>query len=208
MNINYKFKWKYNPNSIRLENWNYGWNGYYYVTICTKNRENYFWKILENKVLLNDIWKIVKKFWLEIPNHFDNVKLDEFIIMPNHIHWIIIIDNSLKNRKNIVDENNIVDNNIVETRQCLVSTGNTENTKYTESQKRFQNQWKKTLSSIIGSFKSVCTKTINKKQNKIFFAWQPRFYEHIIRNEKSLNKIREYIINNPLNWENDDNFKK
>ena len=124
METNFKFKWKYNPNSIRLENWNYGWDWYYYVTICTKNRENYFWKILEDKIFLNNLWKIAERFWKEIPKHFDNVRLDNYIIMPNHIHWIIIIDN----------------NNTVETRQCLVSTVLDQRK---ESEKRFQNQWKK-----------------------------------------------------------------
>jgi len=59
------------------------------------------------------------------------------------------------------------------------------------------------LSTVIRSYKSICTKTINKIQNNINFQWQLRFYDHIIRNEKSLNKIRNYIINNPLNWDND-----
>ena len=172
-----KYKWKYNSKSIRLQNWDYSWDWYYFVTICTKNRENYFWKIIDWKMILSDLGKIIQKFYLEIPNHFDNVKLDEYVIMPNYIHWIIIIDNNNTNN--------------VETRQW---------------KNRFQNQWKKTLSSIIWSFKSICTKTINKIQNKIFFARQSGFYEHIIRDEKSLNNIRKYIIENPLNWEKDKNF--
>ena len=157
MNIENKYKWKYNPKSIRLQNWDYSWDWYYFVTICTKNRENYFWKIIDWKMILSDLGKIIQKFYLEIPNHFDNVKLDEYIIMPNHIHWIIIIDNN--NTNNVETRQCIIP---VETRYCLVSTGKNI------WKNRFQNQWKKTLSSIIWSFKSICTKTINKMQNKVF----------------------------------------
>ncbi len=204
MQIEHKYKWKYNSNSTRLQNWDYSWDWYYFITICTKDRENYFWEIIDWKMKLWDFWKIIEKFYLEIPNHFDNVKLDEYVIMPNHIHWIIIIDNKMNNKNNV---NNVNGVNGVETRHCLVSTGKIWN-KENIWKNRFQNQWKKTLSSIIWSFKSICTKTINKIQNKTFFAWQPRFYEHIIRDDESLNNIRKYIIENPLNWENDENFKK
>ena len=67
-----------------------------------------------------------------------------------------------------------------------------------------ENQGRETISSIVGSFKSICTKTINRMQDEIFFVWQPRFYDHIIRNETSLNSIREYIRDNPLKWDLDE----
>jgi REP element-mobilizing transposase RayT len=102
--------------------------------------------------------------------------------MPNHVHGVLVIDKKIKYIP------------LVETRQCLVSTNC--DTKVN----RFQNQGKQTISSIIGSFKSICTKKINKIQNQTFFGWQPRFYDHIIRNEKSLNAIRQYIRDNPINW--------
>jgi len=180
----YKYKGIYNPNSNRLQNYDYGSNWWYFITICTKNRENYFGEIIDGKIILNDFWKIAERFWLEIPKHFSFVVLDEFVIMPNHIHGIIIIDKQI----------------IVETRQCLVST---ETETEIKTNNRFQNQWKWTISSIIGSFKSICTKTINKSQNKIFFAWQPNYYDRIIRNEDELQRIRKYIIENPLKWELD-----
>ncbi len=136
---------------------------------------------------------------MEIPNHFQNVRLDEFIIMPNHIHGIIVIDEV---------EREISAN--VETRQCLISTVEADEN---IGKNRFQNQGKNTISAIIGSFKSICTKTINKnfkiknKDHKINFAWQPRFYDRIIRNEKELLNIRNYIIYNFQKWEEDENFK-
>ena len=178
MQPEYKYKGIYNPKSNRLQNYDYSSNWGYFITICTKNRENYFGEIIDGKIILNDFWKIAEKFWLEIPKHFPFVVLDEFVIMPNHIHGIIIIDKQI----------------IVETRQCLVST---------ERNNRFQNQWKWSISSIIWSFKSICTKTINKSQNKIFFAWQANYYDRIIRNEDELQRIRKYIIENPLKWELD-----
>lgn len=78
--------------SIRLKEYDYSAIGYYYVTICTRTREELFGHIENNCMILNGIGKIVKNTWLEIPNHFSNVKLDEYIVMPNHIHGIIIID--------------------------------------------------------------------------------------------------------------------
>jgi len=211
-----KFKNKYRTESTRLQYWDYSSPGYYFITICTKNRINYFGEIENGRMNRNKIGDFAQKFWLEIPNHFFNVTLNEFIIMPNHIHGIVVINNN---------------KTLVETRHCLVSTNvnnnnnnnnnnNTTNHNITNTairiytaatngtdigKNRFQNQGKKTISSIIGSYKSICTKTINKNQNHFHFAWQPRFYEHIIRNEESLDRIKHYIVNNPENWYSDRN---
>lgn len=86
-----KFKNKYKISSIRLKNYDYSQNGFYYITICTKNKVFYFGKIINNKMVLNKYGQIVKKCWLEIPNHFPFIKLDQFIIMSNHLHGILII---------------------------------------------------------------------------------------------------------------------
>ena len=175
-----RFRGKYRIEIARLKNWDYGSSGYYFVTICVKNGECVFGNVDDNKMILSEIGKIAEKFWLEIPAHFPFVKLDEFIIMPNHIHGIIIIDN----HRDVA---------------CNVST-TTSNNKIMSiiSPKRGS------LSTVIRSYKSNCTKTINKTQNNIYFQWQLRFYDHIIRDEKSLNSIRNYIINNPLNWDKDE----
>lgn len=77
--------------SYRLKNYNYSSNGYYFITICLKNRTNYFGKIKNEKMILNKLGEIVKKYWMEIPKHFKHVYLDEFIIMPDHMHGILII---------------------------------------------------------------------------------------------------------------------
>jgi len=93
-NTSERFRGKYSVETTRLKNWNYGKNGYYFVTICIKNCECVFGNVNDKKMILSEIGRIAEKFWLEIPTHFPFVKLDEFIIMPNHIHGIIIIDNN------------------------------------------------------------------------------------------------------------------
>ena len=178
-----KFRGKYRVESTRLKYWDYSSNGAYFITICTKNREYFLGEIIDGEMQLSEIGKIVQKYWLEIPDHFSFIVLGHFIIMPNHVHGIVVIDKAHN----------------VETRHCLVSTTGMKTIN------RFQNQGKHTISSIIGSYKSICTKTINKIQNKIFFKWQSRFYDHIIRNENELNQIREYIVNNPIKWDLDRN---
>ena len=89
------YKNKYRIQTTRLSSWDYSNSGYYFVTIWTKNKKCILGKIIEEKVTLSKIGKVVKACWLQIPIHFNNVKLDEFIIMPNHIHGIIIINNSI-----------------------------------------------------------------------------------------------------------------
>lgn len=86
-----KFRNKYRTDTIRLKNYDYSSNGYYFITICTKNRVHYFGKIIDQKMELSEIGKIAHKCWLEIPNHFPFVVLDESIIMPDHIHGIVVI---------------------------------------------------------------------------------------------------------------------
>jgi len=159
----------------RLANYDYSKDGYYFVTICTKHREEFFGKIENEKMVLNEYGKFTKKCWLEIPNHFPNTKLDEFIIMPNHVHGIVIIANN-----HVVGNKNF----------CSLRT---------KKNIPWQTKLSKSLSSIIRGFKIGVTKYFrqNKKDD---FQWQKSFYDHIIGNEKSLFRIREYIKNNPYNW--------
>lgn len=211
-----KFRGKYRIASTRLQTWDYSGNGYYFITLCTKDKQNYFGEIADGKMKLNEIGKIAYKYWLEIPLHFNNAKIDEFVVMPNHIHGIIILENINFNSHENIENGNDNENEIVETRQCLVSTGQClvstttpiktlTNSETNMGRKRFQHPGSQSISSIIGSYKSICTKTINKTQTEINFAWQSRFYDHIIRNEKSLENVRNYIVNNPVKWAEDEN---
>ena len=170
----------------RLKDYDYSSDGFYFVTICTYNQEEYFGEIKNCKMQLSKIGKIAKKFWLEIPDHNKNTKLDEFVVMPNHLHGIIVISDSYGNVAGF-DRRNVA---------CNVPTNkNNKNNYYSKISPK-----PKSLGTIIRSYKSAITKTI-KKELQIYFEWQQRFHDRVIRNNKELNKIRNYIINNPKNWE-------
>ncbi len=186
-----KFQNKYRISSIRLQNWDYRWAGVYFITICTQNRVHYFGEIKSGQMQLSPIGIIADILWYEIKNHFTNIKLDEFVVMPNHIHGVIIITN-----------NNDHDNVMVETGHALPLPSN----KKTIGQQRFQNIGKNSISSIVGSYKSAVTKHTHRLGFN--FAWQTRFYDHIIRDDKSFKKISNYIIHNPANWQEDKLFRE
>lgn len=186
-----KFNNKYRIPSARHPNWDYGNNGAYFITICVQNREYVFGDCIDGKMKLSTIGAIVQGFWYEIPRHFDFVELGEFIVMPNHIHGVLILDKNIE-----IGQSN------VETGQCPVSTMPADDDK-TIGQKRFRNQGKNTVSSIIGSFKSICTKHIRQTFPEIDFKWQERFWDNIIRDGTAFENITNYIINNPKNWEYD-----
>ena len=222
-----KFQNKYRITSARLKNWDYGRNAAYFVTICTQNRECYFGHVEKTKknapsqvMILSEIGKIAQQYWYEIPKHFPFVKLGAFVVMPNHVHGIVIID---KPENQSGTENQIVSGNQSGTENQIVS-GNQSGTVETlhatslrsppptpspppgKNQKMASISPKPgSLSTIIRSYKSVITKNARKIHSD--FAWQTRFHDRIIRNRKSYRTIAKYIVNNPLNW-NDDKFYK
>lgn len=136
---------------------------------------------------LSNIGHLAEKYWQEIPAHFPFVILDKFIVMPNHIHGIIIID-----KKD--------DGHGVET-QHNVETQNIASLQPPQPENKFGPQ-SQNLPSIIRGYKIGVTK--NARKINPTFAWQSRYYDHIIRNDKSMQKIRTYIWQNPLNWHNDE----
>ena len=153
-----KFRNKYRIPSARLQSWDYSNNGAYFITICTQNRNHFFGKIINQEMQLSEIGKLAQKYWLEIPEHFPFVALGNFVMMPNHFHGILIIDKTEPPA-------------IVEIRQSLVST--IVSSHETIGQSRFQNQGKNTISSIVGSYKSIVTKTsryINPDFSTTLFA--------------------------------------
>ncbi|HHB52599.1 MAG TPA: transposase [Saprospiraceae bacterium] len=189
-----KFKNKYRIASTRLQNWDYRWAAAYFITICTKNRTCYFGDIVNGKMVLSNVGVLANVFLFEIKNHAKNVELGEFVIMPNHVHLILILNGN---------DTDMTDLPVVEARHALPLQSANPPEPETIGQKRFQNQGKNSVSSIIGSYKSAVTRHANRLGFE--FAWQPRFYDHIIRNEKSFINISNYIINNPLKW-NEDKF--
>ncbi|MCZ4694563.1 transposase [Ancylomarina euxinus] len=185
-----KFQNKYRIKTTRLQNWDYTSNAAYFVTICTQNREHYFGEITNQVMQLSEIGDMANKYWLEIPEHFPFVELGEFVVMPNHVHGIIII--------NKPDDEQSNNDCTVETRHALsLPQPQCE----TLGEKRFQNQGKGSLSSIIGSYKSVLTKNARKIHPN--FEWQSRFHDHIIRKDQSFRNISDYIKNNPTKWTGD-----
>jgi putative transposase len=186
-----KYKNKYRNDSTRLKNWDYGSSAFYFVTICTKNRERYFGDIVANHIgaqcnsgvvvgtqhndgvvvgtqnfaslRATEIGMIANQYWNAIPQHFPFVELDEFIVMPDHIHGILHF--------------------------------NVENRQWT---KNIFGPQSRNLASVIRGYKAGVKKyaTINN----IEFFWQTRFYEHIVRSNSRLNIIRQYIKNNPTQW--------
>ena len=162
--------------SIRLPWWDYSRPGWYFVTVCTNKRQCVLGEIVEGSMALSPAGLIVEEEWWRATTVRQHVELDEFVIMPNHLHGILVINGD---------------------------QGKTSH--------RDVSTWSRlrphSLGAIIGQFKSVCTKRI-RGQGFPQFGWQRRFYEHIIRDERSLGNIRQYIVDNPAKWELDDDNPK
>ena len=170
------FKNKYRIESTRLKGWDYRNPGYYFVTICTKNREPYFGCVVHGVMALSPVGEIAVQCWREIPHHHAGIELDEFVIMPNHMHGIVIICNS------------------VETLHATSLRRETSMSKISPKAR--------SLGVIIRSYKSAVTRLAGLAGFKKF-AWQARYYDHIVRDKNSLCNIRQYIIDNPARWELD-----
>ena len=168
-----------NRKSTRLKDYDYTTPWWYYVTICTHCHKNLFGEIKNRRMILSDFGYVVEEEWLKTKELRDYIDLDYYIIMPNHFHGILINESRDKAR--------------------LVPT----------NERRFGKPIPNSLSSIIGSFKSAVSKKINKiRKSPGVKVWQAGFYDHIIRNDLDLFRIRKYIKNNPLKWELDEYYKE
>lgn len=213
-----KYKNKYRIPSARLQNWDYGANGAYFITICTHDRQCFFGDIEGNpqSMKLNSIGQLAEQFWIEIPNHFPFVELGNFVVMPNYVHGILIIDHvetpnlgvsTTIVQTPIVETPNLgVFTTIVQTPNLGVSTGASPGPPQTPSPSPSHggknDKWNPgTIGVIINQYKRMVT--IHARKIHADFGWQSRFHDHIIRNEQSFETIQSYIETNPLNWEND-----
>ncbi|TET35089.1 MAG: transposase [Planctomycetota bacterium] len=171
--------------SIRLENYDYSQAGAYFVTICERKRRCIFGRIINGAVRLSQIGKIVQEVWLRSEKVYKNVSLDEFVIMPNHIHGIIVINEDVGARPRLARNNKRASHGLAPTIKAIAPP-------------------RGALGRVIGQFKSSVTRQINKtrKSNPIYI-WQRNYYDRVIRNEDELNYIRQYIIDNPVNWDFD-----
>jgi putative transposase len=163
--------------TIRLKDYDYSQAGGYFLTICTYSRKDLFGEISNQKIVLNDVGEVVEQWWLKLENKFTNVQLDYHVIMPNHICGIIMISEG-KNDVGAIHELPL-QRGKVERRRMLIP-------------------------KIIGYFKMNSAKCINRlHDSKGDPLWQRNYYEHIIRNENELYRIREYIWSNPSKWDLD-----
>jgi REP element-mobilizing transposase RayT len=212
-----KFQNKYRIESARLKNWDYGWNAPYFVTICTANRVCYFGDVQNDEMRFSETGKMAHKCWLEIPEHFPFVTLDVHVVMPNHVHGIIIINKPNDGRNPAGNApGNAMGN--VETQNFASLTNQTQNfaslppppppppsmppsSPPPPSPKNKFGPQSQNLASIIRGYKTGVT--IFARNNNIVFAWQPRYHDHVIRNPTSYLRIRNYIINNPKKWDTD-----
>lgn len=197
---NNKYRNKYRIPSTRLQKWDYGWNAIYFVTICTWHREHYFGEINNGAMCLSPIGTIANVLWHELKNHFNHIELDAFVVMPNHIHGIIAINNNVNNGDNIATTHDMVATHAVEATHALPLQSQPQSAK-TIGQRRFQHQGSGTLSSIVGSYKSAVSRHAHRLGYD--FAWQSRFYDRIIRHNDAFTRVQTYIANNPLNWKED-----
>jgi putative transposase len=172
------FKAHQNRKSLRLPNYEYTQEGAYFITILTVNRECLFGDVVQGEIRLNPIGNIVKDVWQSIPIHFPQASVDDFVIMPNHIHGII---------------------NLVGARHAVPLH-------YTKlNYEQFGKPISGSIPTIIRSFKSEVTRRVNiLRHTPGAKLWQRNYYEHVIRNEKDFQALLEYIHLNPIKWGNDD----
>ena len=153
---------RYHRQSTRLNGYDYSRSGAYFITICTHEREYLFGDIANETMDLNTFGDIARSHWQQLLQHHSNIIVDESIVMPNHLHGIILLESS------------------------TVGT--------------------KSISEIIRGFKTFSAKAINKERSlRGVPVWQRNYYDRIIRNELELDRVRQYIINNPQNWDTDKN---
>ena len=179
-----KFKNKYRVDTVRAKWWDYSNNGSYFVTICAKDRQHFFGEISDAKMELNEIGQIVVREWKRIAEIRPHIFLDEFVVMPNHFHGILIVDHGI-DRRDVLPKRIY---NGVHKKMSEISPNNNS------------------ISTAIRFFKRQTT--IHARKINPQFAWQPRFYDVIIKNEKSFHNIRRYIKMNPAKWQRDRNKQK
>ena len=159
-----------------MKEYDYSQEGGYFLTICTAGHRHLLGEVTNCEAVLSKYGAIAQECWQQIPTHFTGIILDEFIVMPNHIHGVVII--------------RFADDNV--------------GARHAVPLREFGRLPRQSLHIIVGSFKSAVTRQVNairKTPNTPF--WQRNYYERVIRNEPELNRIKEYIVNNPVKWQFD-----
>lgn len=195
-----KYKNKYRIPSARAQWWDYGWNGAYFVTICTQDRKHYFGEVVDGKMVFSPLGAIADVLWHEIPHHFKNVELGDFTVMPNHVHGVLILDKP---------------DGTVETlhatsptpEQTLHSDTLHEETLHATSLRERMagiSPEPESVPVIVRSYKAAVTK--HARRLGLEMEWQPRFHDHIIKNDVAYQQISDYIVTNASRWLEDKFF--
>ncbi len=166
--------------SIRLQGYDYSQVGAYYITVCTRDRECLFGDVVNGQMKLNEAGKIIQPVWEGLPHSYEGIELNAFILMPNHVHGVIVISTQV----GAIHES------------PLSSIG-----KSPAIVDRVSHRRRMLLAKLVGRFKMVTSKQINAlRRSSGQPLWQRNYYEHVIRDGRSLNHIRQYIADNPVQW--------
>ena len=178
-----KFQNKYRIPSARLQNWDYGANGAYFITICCKNMQYFFGAVNQNEMHLNALGQIAREIWEAIPNQFPYVELGNFVIMPNHMHGILIINNV---------ETRLIASPVIASPVIASVPGKGG---FSGEKNPMINE---NIARIIRWYKGRCSFEMRKIHAD--FEWLARFHDHIIKDSKSFDTIQTYIEHNPAKW--------
>ncbi len=183
----------YNPThhhrrSIRLKGYNYSTPGAYFITLCTHQRQCLFGDIVDGEMRLNTLGNIARSHWQNLSRHHPHLQLDEFVIMPNHVHGILVISDTPVGA-------GLADSPSVRTVSLTTKPAPTNAARCTD---------RPGIPDIIRGFKTFSARRINQIRNALGTpVWQRNYYEHIIRNEDALQMIRAYVQTNPQAWTSD-----
>jgi putative transposase len=155
--------------SPRLKSYDYSQSGAYFITICSMNRQHLFGEIENGLMSLSELGELVRDHWEDLPKHFPMIELDAFVVMPNHLHGILLITD-------------------VGTQSIASETKTNKTPK---------------LGTIVATYKAAVSRQVNRLSIVEGHFWQGRYHDHIIRSEKTLNIIRQYVATNPERWEDD-----
>jgi REP element-mobilizing transposase RayT len=185
-----KFQHKYRISSARAAWHDYN-GGIYFVTICTQNNQHFFGEIQNSTMLLNEIGQFAFDNLQDISTHYPYAEIPLFVVMPNHLHAIVFIDG----------ENGRITRHCRDVARYVSTDSGTD--KHSENNEKMVEiaKHQSLLGFVIRGLKSATTKFAN--QNNIPFAWQTRFHDRIIRSQNEINRIAEYIENNPARWDAD-----
>lgn len=188
-----KFQHKYRIPSARLQSWDYGSDGYYFITICTAHMEHYFGEVRDGEMIHNELGKIADKYWEEIPVRFPFVELGNYVVMPNHVHGILIINKPMANNvetRLIASLPQPLPNDLPDVQKKRGGITAEKNPMFHDN-----------ISRVIRWYKGCCSFECRKIHAD--FGWQSRFYDHIIRDAQSFENIQHYIETNPQKWGKD-----